>query len=518
MEPSGLTRYAFLTAVMKRQHLIRTIGLATAVAAAAALASAQGHAISGPGIVAKYNALRTANGFPAGITEDADWSRKCALHNHYAALNGNDAPNPHQETPGKPGYTVDGDWAAHNGLLGGSSAWYDVWSEESLPFATAPFHMAAIMAPGVTKLGAADTEQHTCVVPGSDPPRAHPATDTIYTFPGNGQTIDWAVDTGGEYPYSPNRLAGLPDHVVTGPNIIVFWDGPTTSAPLTRLVAATLAAPAGGPIPVKVVGRDQGSFVAPSTGFIIPVQPLEPGTTYQGTATFSNDAGTRLYKDLFTFKTTPFVSTAHLVRFDKPASVPAANKPFLNAVVHTSFPLQYAGRSCTIRADYSNGGRVPAQTGGCATGFFSIPKAPAGGSVKITLAVAPFTIGDVKYPAASVSKVYAGPSLSTVVGRIGYASTYSYRRIARSGIPLSVRLPQQGSRVGALLLDGKSIYGASQLATARHPGTVALRLRVSGALGALVQRKGRATLTLLVRVLPPGQSKVDVLKRVTFTP
>jgi len=493
--------------------LLGRVIFAAAIAAAIAIASGPGLAISGSGIVAKYNALRSANGFPAGIVEDADWSRKCTLHNHYAALNGNDADNPHKETPGKPGYTVDGDWAAHNGLLGGSSAWYDVWNEELLPFATAPFHMAAIMAPGVTRMGAADTEQHICVVAGNEPARAHPATDTIYSYPGNGQSIEWAVNTNGEYPYAPNRLAGLPDDVVTGPNIIVFWDGPQAT-PLTRLISATLAGP-GGPVAIKVVGRDQGSFVSPSSGFVIPVKPLAPGTSYQGTATFGNDSGTRSFKGSFSFTTTPYVATSRLVRFDTPASVPKQNKPYLNLVVHNAFPLQYAGKSCTIRADYSNGNRVPAQGGNCGTGFFSIPRASAGGSVKITLSVAPFTVGDVKYPAATVSKVYAGPALSTVVGRIGYASTLSYRQIATAGFRVSVQLPQKGSRVGALLLDGKSIYGASQLASAKTAGRVALRVRVSPGLGSLVQRKGRATLSLLVRVFPPGQSKVDVLKRVT---
>jgi hypothetical protein len=82
---------------------------------------------------------------------------------------------------------------------------------------------------------------------------------------------------------------------------------------------------------------------------------------------------------------------------------------------------------------------------------------------------------------------------------------------------VNVQLPQKGSRVGALLLEAKSAYGASQLASAKTAGPVALRLRVSPALVSLVQRKGRATLTLLVRVFPPGQSKVDVLKRGTIT-
>jgi hypothetical protein len=499
---------------LKGSILIRKLIFAAAIAATVAAASGPGHAISGSGIVAKYNALRTANGFPAGIVEDADWSRKCALHNHYAAFNGNDSPNPHQETPGKPAYTADGDWAARNGLLAGSSVWYDAWKEELLPFATAPFHMAAILAPGVTRMGAADTEQHVCVGASGEPARARPATDTLYSYPGNGQSAEWAVNTGGEYPYSPNRLAGLPENIVTGPNIIVFWNG--AASPLTRLISATLAGPSG-PVAVKIVGRDQGSFVAPSSGFIIPVKPLAPGTSYQGTATFSNDSGTRLFKDLFSFSTTPYVPTSRLVRFESPAGVPQENKPFLNLVVHTGFPLQYAGASCTIRADYSNGNRVAPQRGGCATNPYSIPKAPAGGSVKITVNVAPFSVGDVKYPGATVSRVYAGPAVSTVVGRIGYASAYSYRRIAAAGFPVSVQLAQAGSRVGILLRDGKAIYGSSQLVSAKAAGRVVLRVHVSPAVGSLVQRKGRATLTLDVRVYPRGQASVDVLKRVTFT-
>jgi hypothetical protein len=54
--------------------LLRGVIFAAAIAAAVAIASGPGHAISGSGIVAEYNALRSANGFPAGIVEEADWS------------------------------------------------------------------------------------------------------------------------------------------------------------------------------------------------------------------------------------------------------------------------------------------------------------------------------------------------------------------------------------------------------------------------------------------------------------
>jgi len=72
-------------------------------------------------IVAYYNGLRSANGIPGDLTLYTAASADCALHNHYAALNGNDYPNPHQETPGKPGYTTGGDWAARNSELAGGS-------------------------------------------------------------------------------------------------------------------------------------------------------------------------------------------------------------------------------------------------------------------------------------------------------------------------------------------------------------------------------------------------------------
>jgi hypothetical protein len=177
----------------------------------------------------------------------------------------------------------------------------------------------------------------------------------------------------------------------------------------------------------------------------------------------------------------------------------------------------YAGRSCTISADYSTGDRVPPETGPCRTNPFSIRRAPAGGSVKITVHVAAFTVGDVKYPAATVSKVCAGPALSTVVGHIGYPSTISYSRIDRSGFPVSVELPQARSHVGILLLEGKYLAGGANYVLNKAAGRVTLHVLVSPALGALVRQKGRVTLTLDVRVYPPGQAKVDVLKHVTFT-
>ena len=57
-------------------------------------------------IVAKLNAQRVATGIPGGIAFNAQWTTGCEHHVRYEELNG--ITWTHQETPGKPGFTKDG--------------------------------------------------------------------------------------------------------------------------------------------------------------------------------------------------------------------------------------------------------------------------------------------------------------------------------------------------------------------------------------------------------------------------
>ena len=95
-------------------------------------------------IVAKLNAQRVANGIPGGITLNAPWTTGCEHHVRYEELNG--ITWTHQETPGKPGFTKDGQLAGAGGDQSYTSGW-----EFGNPFENLPLHMATLMAPGLMR-------------------------------------------------------------------------------------------------------------------------------------------------------------------------------------------------------------------------------------------------------------------------------------------------------------------------------------------------------------------------------
>lgn len=84
-------------------------------------------------IVAKMNAQHVANGIPGGITLNAQWTTGCMHHVRYEELNG--IPWTHQETPGKPGFTKDGQLTGAGGDQSYTSGW-----EYGNPFENLPLH------------------------------------------------------------------------------------------------------------------------------------------------------------------------------------------------------------------------------------------------------------------------------------------------------------------------------------------------------------------------------------------
>src|SRR3954451_7501073 len=105
--------------------------LAVLVLAMLLLAAPAAAHVSGPDIVGYVNAVRDANGIPAGIVEDASNSDACAKHNNYGHLNN---VLTHFEDPSKPGYTSEGDQVAGVSVLYAGS---DPWTTSYNPFETA---------------------------------------------------------------------------------------------------------------------------------------------------------------------------------------------------------------------------------------------------------------------------------------------------------------------------------------------------------------------------------------------
>jgi len=161
-------------------------------------------------IVAKLNAQRVANGIPGGITLNAQWMAGCQHHVHYEELNG--IAWTHQETPGKPGFTKDGQIAGGAGDQSYTSGW-----EVGNPFENLPLHMATLMAPGPMQLGAYESGRRVCMEIAMGYGRAI-ANNTLFTYPGNGRPgVVTSQTVHGERPASPGDVVGLPQGRTTGP-------------------------------------------------------------------------------------------------------------------------------------------------------------------------------------------------------------------------------------------------------------------------------------------------------------
>lgn len=258
---------------------MRPLRIAQALAIAAAVAVGTASAATPASVLAKLNAQRRANGIPAGIKENRQWSRACALHNAYQRKNEFFG---HAEEQGKPGYTKQGEWAAKHAVLSKGRTWAD-----GNPFELAPIHLMQLLAPQLQTMGVADGNGYVCATtwPGFT---RFTAPDAIYTYPGDG-TKGWPPsEVAKERPFTPGEAVGLPQGTETGLYVYVFAGGPWGRRLDVKLTAAELRGPAG-PVEIKWVDRSTPKigFYLPSGGILIPVKPLQAATAYQATVTMT---------------------------------------------------------------------------------------------------------------------------------------------------------------------------------------------------------------------------------------
>lgn len=246
--------------------LIALLTAATSLAPASASAATPGEAI------ARLDQQRTANGIPAAITERLDWSSACARHNEYQRSN--DILT-HDEEPGRPGYTEEGAWAGRNSVLAAGSTW-----NGANPFEDAPIHLAQLLAPRLSEMGVDDSGGYVCATTWPGMNRPAPAAPAVYTYPGDGRLAVPYAQTAAEDPFVPGDFVGLPQGTRTGPNMLVFADGPWSTAE-ARIDAASLTGP-DGPVEVRWVDNttEQIGPYLPTAGVVIPVRPLGPSSVY----------------------------------------------------------------------------------------------------------------------------------------------------------------------------------------------------------------------------------------------
>jgi hypothetical protein len=262
--------------------LVAAAVLTAGAAARAAATRAQGNTAAQD--IAWFNAQRDANGIPAGIVENPEWSADCDKHITYMLKNNVFG---HEEDPSKPFYTDEGNWAGTHSVL----SMGDSWGASYNPWETAPIHLAQLMDPQLAEMGVADRNGYVCATTWPGMERTPPDTTTVVTYPGD-NTTTYASEDAAESPFTPEDIVGLKG--ATGPNLYVYEWGPVLNdywtAAQVSVSTATLTGPEGS-VPVKWVDHttDQiGDYLPEASGILMPVHPLRAGATYQASVQFSD--------------------------------------------------------------------------------------------------------------------------------------------------------------------------------------------------------------------------------------
>jgi hypothetical protein len=236
------------------------------------------------------SAQREAHGIPGGLIEVPEWSEGCRKHMLWVQQNGLE----HDEEPGTPGYTPEGDDAGNSSVL--SSGPWEFGGEN--PWEHAPIHLMQLLGPSLARTGYANGCMYTW--PGYD--RPNPATPQLLTYPGNG-TTGWRYEERAfEGPYTPGERVGLATGALTGPYLYVLaWGvGPG------RITAATLTGPEGR-VDVKIADNETDGLrgYMPAGGTIIPTEPLNLATRYEAAAVFqpTDPPGSAALSVRWTFET-----------------------------------------------------------------------------------------------------------------------------------------------------------------------------------------------------------------------
>jgi hypothetical protein len=268
---------------------MRTLFLTLAAAALLTTGTAAAGGASSGALLAALNAQRAANGIPGRIRKNPDWSAKCARHIAYMGATGSLG---HTEDPASPAYTAAGDWAAKNSVLATGSSW-----PGGHPFMNAPLHLIQLLSPELRQVGVEAASGYVCVTtwPGYD--ASGRATPSVFTVPGNGAVRVPYAQTPEELPFVPGDFVGLPRGTRTGVNIMVYAEGARDPWHL-RITAASLTGPHGS-VALRTVDRTTptvGVYLPPGSGFLIPVAPLEPATTYRASVSFGGGEARRSWR------------------------------------------------------------------------------------------------------------------------------------------------------------------------------------------------------------------------------
>ncbi len=268
---------------------LRWVMVTVAALALAAPASAD-PPVDPAGLLAGVNARRAADGMPA-LVGDAAMDQGCLNHVNYGLLNGNGLgfpDDPHNEIPGKPGYTELGQKAAGRSVLG-----YGLLNGGK-PFFHSPGHLFHFLSPFPLKAGVAERTEGTFTLgcawfanadaddveqrrPASDPPRQ-------WSVPYDGQTGVPIYEAHFDAPPTNYFEAGFttdPGGPVLGGPVLQLYQEDVGTTRLDDLCQSVLLAPGRQPVTATPLRRGQ----------LVVKDPLIASAVYTQVSTFTNEPG-----------------------------------------------------------------------------------------------------------------------------------------------------------------------------------------------------------------------------------
>lgn len=222
-------------------------------------------------IISVLDSQRAANGIPAGILENSEWSADCSLHNAYEKRN---HALGHVESEGKPGYSSKGNLIAATSVLAKGLDW-----GEHNPYDNAPYHLFDLLNPRIDSVGASDSSGFDCVEIELGTTRPAPTRMLGYSYPGNGQRGVPVSQRADEQPMTPAQTLGLGSGA-SGPNLLVYFDGPWTNGSRAQVASASLSS-AHGSVALRWLDNTTSNLLAPTGAILVPVSRLRAHTTYR---------------------------------------------------------------------------------------------------------------------------------------------------------------------------------------------------------------------------------------------
>ncbi|HSP27733.1 MAG TPA: CAP domain-containing protein, partial [Ilumatobacteraceae bacterium] len=277
------------------------------------------------------NVYRAQSGL-APVVNNSAWSSGALNHSCWMLLNG----IAHDEVPGTPGYTVEGDQAGNSGNVASSSNAAATPLSHINLWMSGPFHAIGLLRPGLQQAAfgmcasppnPTNTQWKSAatldVVRGTNWGVPKPATPIV--FPGNGATTNLT-----------RFIAETPD-----PRSFCGWGAQTVGLPLIALMPsnvtaanATLVGPSG-PVPTCVLHKSNPNGVASSIlggDNAVVVVPASPLTTGRYTVSVGSNGGNANWS----FNVDPSAPLSLV-----PAAPPAAPGPLSNtSALTTEMPFQ----------------------------------------------------------------------------------------------------------------------------------------------------------------------------------